>query len=136
LSVTAKELRTGKVQSIEVKPSYGLTEDEVEKMIDESFRHAKADMEERLLIEARTEAEGIIHHAEKVVVQGANLVPPEELEEIRKNLEALKEKVKGADRHAIREGVERLDRSAEGLTQALMNQAVRGALKKKKLSDL
>jgi Fe-S protein assembly chaperone HscA len=136
LSVTAKELRTEKVQSIEVKPSYGLTEGEVEKMIDDSFRHAKADMEERLLIEAKTEAEGIIHHAEKVVVQGANLIAPDELDEIKKNLEVLKEKVKGGDRHAIREGVERLDRSAQGLTQALMNQAVRSALKEKKLSDL
>jgi molecular chaperone DnaK len=136
LNVTANELRTGKVQSIEVKPSYGLTDAEVERMIEDSFRHAKADMEERLLIEARTEAESVIHHADKVIVQGAHLVGAEELDVIKGNLDSLKERIKGEDRHAIREALEKLDQSAARLTESLMNEAVKDALKAKKLSEL
>ncbi|HET6369866.1 MAG TPA: hypothetical protein VFG95_01630, partial [Nitrospiria bacterium] len=60
----------------------------------------------------------------------------EELEEIRQNLNSLKEKIKGKDRHAIREALEKLDQSAASLTESLMNEAVKGALKDKKLSDL
>src|SRR5687768_18374267 len=65
LSVSARELRTSIEQTIEVKPSYGLTEQEVERMLIESFEHAEADFEARLLIEARNEAETIIHATEK-----------------------------------------------------------------------
>ena len=61
LSVGARELRTGIEQAIEVKPSYGLTDEEVERMLIESFEHAEADFEARLLIEARNEAETVDH---------------------------------------------------------------------------
>ena len=65
LSVAARELRTGIEQTIEVKPSYGLTDEEVERMLIESFEHAEADFEARLLIEARNEAETVMHATEK-----------------------------------------------------------------------
>ena len=65
LSVTARELRTDIEQTIEVKPSYGLTDEEVERMLLESFEHAEADFAARLLIEARNEAENVIHATEK-----------------------------------------------------------------------
>jgi len=65
LSVTARELRTDIEQTIEVKPSYGLTDDEVERMLLDSFEHAEADFAARLLIEARNEAETVIHATEK-----------------------------------------------------------------------
>ena len=65
LSVAARELRTGVEQSIEVKPSYGLTDEEVERMLIESFEHAEADFEARLLIEARNEAESVATATEK-----------------------------------------------------------------------
>ena len=61
LSVAARELRTGVEQAIDVKPSYGLTDDEVERMLIESFEHAEADFDARLLIEARNEAETVVH---------------------------------------------------------------------------
>ena len=66
LSVAARELRTGIEQAIEVKPSYGLTDQEVERMLIESFEHAEADFEARLLIDARNEAESVMHATEKV----------------------------------------------------------------------
>ena len=65
LSVTARELRTDIEQTIEVKPSYGLTDEEVERMLLDSFEHAEADFAARLLIEARNEAETVIHATEK-----------------------------------------------------------------------
>jgi len=65
LSVTARELRTDVEQTIEVKPSYGLTDEEVERMLLESFEHAEADFEARLLIEARNEAESVMQATEK-----------------------------------------------------------------------
>ena len=65
LSVTAHELRTDIEQTIEVKPSYGLTDEEVERMLLESFEHAEADFAARLLIEARNEAETVIQATEK-----------------------------------------------------------------------
>ena len=65
LSVSARELRTGIEQTIEVKPSYGLTDEEVERMLIESFEHAEADFEARLLIEARNEAESVVSATEK-----------------------------------------------------------------------
>src|SRR5207344_2184020 len=65
LSVTAAELRTSVEQTIEVKPSYGLTDDEVERMLIDSFEHAEADVAARLLIEARNEAENVLQATEK-----------------------------------------------------------------------
>ena len=65
LSVTAHELRTNVEQTIEVKPSYGLTDEEVERMLVDSFEHAEADFAARLLIEARNEAETVILATEK-----------------------------------------------------------------------
>ena len=67
LSVAASELRTNIEQTIEVKPSYGLTDQEVERMLIESFEHAQADIEARLLIEARNEAESVITATEKTL---------------------------------------------------------------------
>ena len=65
LSVAARELRTGIEQQIEVKPSYGLTDEDVERMLIESFEHAEADFEARLLIDARNEAEAVITATER-----------------------------------------------------------------------
>src|SRR5207244_6376489 len=65
LSVTARELRTGVEQTIEVKPSYGLTDEEVERMLLDSFEHAEADSAARMLIEARNEAETVVQATEK-----------------------------------------------------------------------
>src|SRR5947207_3433620 len=65
LQAQAKELRTGKATAIEVKPTYGLSETEVERMVEESFAYAEADIEARLLIETRNEADTVITHVER-----------------------------------------------------------------------
>ena len=74
LNVSARDVRTGDTQSLAVKPSYGLSDDEVERMIGESFKFAADDLKARQLIEARTEAETILMATEKALKQGAHLV--------------------------------------------------------------
>ncbi len=74
LNVSARDVRTGDTQSLAVKPSYGLSDDEVERMIGESFKFAADDLKARQLIEARTEAEAILMATEKALKQGAHLV--------------------------------------------------------------
>src|SRR5919108_354515 len=96
LSVEARELRTDIEQTIEVKPSYGLTDQEVERMLIESFEHAEADFEARLLIDARNEAESVIHATEKVLRRvdldgvAAELFEPGERQRIDAALTGLK----------------------------------------------
>jgi molecular chaperone DnaK (HSP70) len=75
LQVQARELRTGKAASIEVKPTYGLTESQVEQMVEDSFTHAEADVEARLLIETQTEADTVINHVERALRQAAASPP-------------------------------------------------------------
>src|SRR5678809_696245 len=77
LKVMAKELTTGKEASVEVKPSYGLTDEEVERMLIESFDHAEEDFDARLLIEARNEAESVILATEKSFATDAALLTDE-----------------------------------------------------------
>src|SRR5256712_977867 len=77
LQVQAKELRTGKAASIEVKPTYGLTEAEVERMVEESFTYAEADVEARLLIEVRNEADTVMTHVRRALKQAGGPGSPQ-----------------------------------------------------------
>jgi Fe-S protein assembly chaperone HscA len=136
LNVNAKELRSGKAQSIEVKPTYGLTDEEVEKMISDSIEHAREDLNERMFIEARNEAESVLRHAERALSQGAALIGPSEKAEIEKSMAGLKEAMNGNDHHRVREALDQLDQSTKHLAETLMNQTLKEALQEKKLSDL
>src|SRR5437773_1966714 len=75
LQVTAREQRTDKAASIEVRPTYGLSETDVERMVEESFEYAEADVEARMLIEARNEADTVMTHVRRALGQGGALVP-------------------------------------------------------------
>ena len=104
LSVGARELRTEIEQSIEVKPSYGLTDEEVERMLIESFEHAEADFEARLLIDARNEAESVVNATEKSLRRpdfeqvAAESLQPGERQRIESALSELKQAIAGSDR--------------------------------------
>ena len=76
LKVTAKELRTGKAASIDVTPTYGLSEGDVERMVDDSFRYAEADVEARMLIEVRNEADTVMTHVRRALKQGGTSGAP------------------------------------------------------------
>src|SRR5215471_11360378 len=107
LSVSAQELRTSKYQSIEVKPTYGLTDEQVEGMILDSFEYAEADIEARQVIEARNEA-GLVLNATEKGLRDENIseLSNEEKTEIAAATEHLRQTTTSEDHHAIREAIE------------------------------
>ena len=142
LSVSARELRTSVEQTIEVKPSYGLTDQEVERMLIESFEHAEADFEARLLIEARNEAETVIHATEKSLRRpdfdrlAAEALEPGERQRIEKALADAKQAIGGADRDVLLEKTEALNKATRNLAEVVMNLSVREALAGKNVKDV
>jgi len=142
LSVAASELRTNIAQTIEVKPSYGLTDQEVERMLIESFEHAQADIDARLLIEARNEAETVINATEKTLrrpdfseIASVDLQPGER-GKIESALERLKQAMGGTDRDAVRDLTHALNHATQHLAEVMMNRGVREALAGKNVKDV
>jgi len=137
LSVSAQEQRTGKYQSIEVKPTYGLTDEQVEQMILESFEYAEADIEARLLIEARNEAETVLNATAKGLAdQQYAQLPAEEKVEISAAADHLREVMRTRDHHAIRQGIDRLGQATMHLAELIMNAAITKALKDKRVREI
>jgi Fe-S protein assembly chaperone HscA len=142
LSVTASELRTEVEQSIEVKPSYGLTDEQVEQMLLDSFEHAEADFAARLLIEARNEAESVITATEKSLRAPAYIaIAAEELqlgerERIDAALADLKAVLNGPDRGAIQDKTHTLNDVTRHLAEVMMNRSVHAALSGKNVNEM
>jgi len=142
LSVSARELRTSIEQTIEVKPSYGLTDQEVERMLIESFEHAEADFEARLLIEARNEAETVILASEKALRRpdfdriAAESLEPGEREGIEDALADAKRAIGSDDREKIQRKTETLNQATRHLAEVVMNRSVREALAGKNVKDV
>ena len=137
LSVSAQEQRTGKYQSIEVKPTYGLNDEQVEQMILESFEYAEADIEARLVIEARNEAETVLNATEKGKHDRQyEQLSTEEKEEIKTAEIALRAAMAGNGHHAIRESIDRLSEGTKRLAELIMNQAISNALKDKRVREI
>jgi molecular chaperone DnaK len=130
LNVTARDARTGKEQSVDVKPSYGLTEEQVEAMIQESFDRAEEDIRERQVREARVEADHILAALEKATRSDAWAALSDS---DRKTIEAAKRDLQtnynSGDYQAISERIEKLNGATLSLAEDIMNTAVRGALK-------
>jgi molecular chaperone DnaK (HSP70) len=136
LQVTATEQRTGKASAIEVKPTYGLSEADVERMVEESFTFAEADVEARLLIEARNEADTVITHVERALGQGAKLVGADERGTIETALGALRRARTGSDRDLIREATTALNHATEHLADVMMDAALKGALASRRADEI
>jgi molecular chaperone DnaK len=136
LQVQAREQRTGKAASIEVKPTYGLSEAQVAQMVEDSFTHAEADVNARLLIETRTEAETVMNHVRRALAQGGHLVSAEERSLITAALDALRAVEGGSDRDAIRERTIDLNRATEPLAQLMMDTALREAVASRRVDDI
>jgi molecular chaperone DnaK (HSP70) len=142
LSVAARELRTGIEQTIEVKPSYGLTDQEVERMLIESFEHAEADVEARLVIDARNEAESVVHATEKVLRRldldgaGSGVFEPGERERINSALIGLKAVMAGTSRETIHDWTHALNHVTQRLAEVTMNRTVREALAGRNVKDV
>jgi molecular chaperone DnaK len=137
LQVAAKDMRTGEQHSIEVQPSYGINDTEIERMLEESIEYAEQDFAERQLIEARTESEAILGATTKALAnpQSAEIAATE-----RSNIEAaivaLKQSAAGTDYKLIRKRIDVLSHTTEHLAELLMNSAVSTALAGRKLAEV
>ncbi len=136
LQVAAREQRTGKATSIEVKPTYGLAEADVERMVEESFQYAEADVSARLLIEARNEADTVLTHVRRALSQGGHLVGEDERRRIASALEALEAARAGQDRDLIRDATTALNHATEHLAELMMDAALKGALSSKRAAEI
>jgi Fe-S protein assembly chaperone HscA len=142
LSVTAAELRTGIEQTVEVKPSYGLTDEEVERMLLDSFEHAESDIEARLLIEAKIEAESVVSATEKALrspdfdeIARSELASGEQ-KRIEQTLAGLRHVMTSSDRAAIQQWTQVLNQATRHLAEVIMNRSVHAALSGKSVDDV
>jgi molecular chaperone DnaK len=136
LQVAAKDVRTGEQHLIEVQPSYGISETEIERMLEESIAYAEQDFADRQAVEARTEAESILTATGKALGrQQAGALSGEERAKIDTAVAALKEAVSGADYKLMRKRIDELNQATQHLAEVMMNSAVNTVLQGKKLAD-
>ena len=135
LVVTAKELRSGVEQSIEVKPQYGLTDTDVEKMLLESITHAKDDIAIRALVEAKTEGEQILDVTEKFFTKNNELITKEEMISTAQAMQNLQLALTMDDKNLIQAKIEELNEISRPFAERAMDAAVSGALKGKSIQE-
>ena len=131
LVVKAKELRSGVEQSIEVKPQYGLTDEEVEQMLIDSITHAKDDIQTRALVEARTEGELLLQTTEKFLQKNTSLVSKDELLQTAAAMQALQLSLTMDDKDLMHKKIEELNEISRPFAERAMDEAVSAALKGK-----
>jgi molecular chaperone DnaK len=136
LNVTAKDMRTGQSQSIEVKPSYGLSDTEVERMIEDSFKFAAEDVSARKLIEARLDADASVKTTEKSLAEAGHLVPTVEVDGIRTALAQLSAAKGGTDARLIRARMAELEQAAQRLNVVMLDESLKKGLQGKNVSDV
>ena len=136
LQVAAKDLRTGEQHFIEVQPSYGISDSEIERMLEESIEYAEQDFAERQAIEARTEAETILAATAKALANPqSSVLPSEERAKIDSAVLALKESTSGSDYRLMRKKIDELNVATQHLAEVMMNSAVNSVLQGKRLED-
>jgi Fe-S protein assembly chaperone HscA len=136
LNVKASDMRTGQSQSIEVKPSYGLSDSEVERMIEDSFKFAQEDVNARKLIEARLEAGALATTTEKSLAEGGELIRQEDAAAIRNALSSLHAARDGNDPKAIRARMADLEQAAKPLSVAMLDDSLKRSLQGRKVSEV
>jgi Fe-S protein assembly chaperone HscA len=137
LQVGARDLKTGQQQSIEVQPSYGLSDNEIEHMLEESIEFAEQDFAERQLIEARNEAETILQATTKTLADPrAQELSVDERRAITETDASLREAMRGTDYKLIRQRVDELNQATMHLAEILMNSTLQTALQGKRLDDV
>ncbi|MEN9417774.1 MAG: chaperone protein HscA, partial [Pseudomonadota bacterium] len=136
LSVSARELASGVEASIVVKPSYGLADDEIARMLQEGFSHADQDMAARRLAEARVEAERMVLATRSALAADGALLEPGEREAIDTLMSAVTAAAAGEDAAAIDGAVQALAHGTEGFAAARMNRSIRTALAGRKVEEV
>jgi molecular chaperone DnaK len=136
LNVNARDERTGREHSVDVKPSYGLTDDEIERMLEEAIDLGEQDLEERLLISARNDAEQILGALKKQLGEYGQLVAAGERARMDKVVERLEAARTGIDRELIAKLVEELNEVTTPFAERIMDAAIKLALEKKSVEEL
>lgn len=133
LKVSAQELRSGISQSIEVKPQYGLTDEQVEQMLLDSLTHAKDDMQNRALVEAATEAWQMLDTTTRFLQKHREMLTAEEIETTNEQMALLAAAANGSDKNKIQELTEKLNEISRPYAERVMEGALKDAMRGKKI---
>ncbi len=133
LRVSATELRSGVVQTIDVKPQYGLTDEEVENMLLDSLTHAKEDIGVRALVEATTEAQQMLDTTEKFLSKYADAITDDEVQATRTQIEVLNNAIAARDKDKIQLETEKLNEISRPYAERVMEGALKDAMRGKKI---
>ena len=136
LSVTAMEKTTGVQSSIQVKPSYGLTDDEIANMLKASMENAKEDIQARLLAEQRVEAERVLESVRSALVQDYDLLDDDELSAVKNAIISLEQLKQQDDSLAIKQGIKALDLATQEFAARRMDKSIRTALAGHSVDDI
>jgi len=136
LAVSARESTTGAEASVAVKPSYGLADADIERMLRDSFAHAKEDVHARALAEARVEGERLLEATRSALAADGALLAPQESSGIDARIAELEKALAGADHRAIKQAVEALNHATEDFAARRMDEGIRRALAGRQIGAL
>jgi len=136
LAVTARESTTGAEASVAVKPSYGLADADIERMLRESFSHAKEDVHARALAEARVDGQRLLEATRSAMAADGALLAPEERAAIDQGMATLQGALAGADHRAIKQALDALNHATEDFAARRMDEGIRRALAGKQIGAL
>jgi molecular chaperone HscA len=131
LTVEAVELRSGVKQEVEVKPTYGLTDEQVEQMLLDSVENAREDVSKRMIIEARTEGEQMVYTVERFLAKNTDQVSEKETVDTQNLISALKNSLGSGDKDLILKSIDELNEFTRPFAERLMNTAISSAMKGK-----
>jgi molecular chaperone HscA len=135
LNVKAKELRSAVEQSIEVKPQYGLTDAEVEKMLMESIQHASEDIKVRALVEAKTEAQQLLDTTQKFLNKNVELLLQEEITATTNAINDLRSALDSGNKDLVRQKTEALNEISRPYAERVMDIAISKAMSGRSIKD-
>jgi molecular chaperone HscA len=136
LSVSAKESSSGVEASVAVKPSYGLADADIERMLRDSFEHAKEDVHARALAEYRVEGARLIEATRSALQADRGLLSEEESRSIEEAIESLSRLLPGSDHRAIKQAVDALNRATQEFAARRMDEGVKRALAGRRIGSL
>ena len=136
LRVSAREVHTGIEQKIEVKPTYGLSDQQIQTMLEESIAHAESDVKTRLLIEARTEADRVLRATEGALAKDAALVPAEDRAKIDAAVAHVKTAVAGDSHGPILEALNELEVAASEFARRRMDKVLAETIAGRRVDDV
>jgi molecular chaperone HscA len=132
----AKEETTGKEASVQVKPSYGLTEEQIEKMLYDSYEYAEEDLKKRQLLEARVEADRILSALKQALAVDGRLLSTDDRDEIDRSIGRLEEAMRGEDHAQIRTRTSQLDFQTKPFAEKRMNEGIARAIGGHQVSEI